>query len=374
MTTKRRGNGEGSVTHCKDGRWSARYYVVLPSGTKKRQSVYGKTQTEALQKMRQEQSLAAQGNPIVRDGSTVEGYLQYWIRNIAPMKVRASTVETYAGTLRKHVISQIGNIRLSSLTAVKVQNMISDHLSNGGSARVAQVVRNTLSSALQSAVQQGQVSQNVARLVQLPKYDRKEKTIWTKEQVLEFKSVIENSDLYPIYEMLFTYGMRRGEVLGLRWKNINFESNAINISQQYTRIGKEWRICELKTNSSKRSLRLLPHIREMLLGLKFSGNVEDFIFTVDDKLIPPDRVSKTFKRIIAKTSLPKITLHDARHIVATMMKDANVPIKDAQTILGHSSAQTTMDHYQHSTLENQTQAFESMMGFMTNDTRTSLVS
>jgi len=364
----RRPNGDGTVTKRKDGRWSARYYIRNAQGQRVRQSTYGRTKQEALKKMRKEQNDARNGTPSYHNGTRVRDYLEKWVES-PTIGVRESTRYLYRCQVHKHLIPRLGDKNLAMLTVAHVQEMIDSHLSSGGSVRHAQILRNVLSSALRVAKKRGLVSQNVARDVEIPTYSPAKADIWNKDEVCKFREFAKKDRLYPIFELLLTYGLRRGEVLGLTWGAIDFDKNLIHIRQQLAYVGSVLGIHDLKTKKSYRDLVMLPHIREMLMDLARSHmNAPDNLMLMmpNNTWVKPTNIGWAFKRIRAEAELRPIRIHDFRHMVATFLADDGVPQKDVMGILGHASATTTLEHYQHSTIDNQKlalQKYANSMGF-----------
>ncbi len=358
---KRRSNGEGSICRLKDGRYIARYYALMPDGTKKRQAITKRTYKEAMEAMRREQELAAMGAPVVRCNEKLSDYLRYWLRDIAPTRLRPSTVVTYESMTRNYIIPTLGYYRLGSLKPSLIQDVINRFHANGCSARRCEMIKNTLSSALTAAVKRELIPSNVARLVDVPRSEQKEKNLWTIEQINYFLENIKDHRFYPIFLLYFSYGMRRGEALGLRWRDIDFENKTIHIRQQVTQINSRIEIGDLKTNASKRELPLMEHIEIALKSQKRINNPYDLIFVSSlNTPIRPNNLYRAFCKLQQDLGLPHLKIHDTRHAAATLLKDLGVPIKDTQVILGHASITTTIQHYQHSNLENKKQALESL--------------
>lgn len=157
--------------------------------------------------------------------------------------------------------------------------------------------------------------------------------------------------------MYMTYGLRRGETIPLTWEDIDFDNKTIRINKQYTYYGRKLVVCPPKTNSSIRTLPMLPHIEATLLEIKAKNlRPSSLIISNNGELIKPTSINYEFQRIIEQNHLTKVVLHSLRHFVATMLKNSNVTIKDAQMILGHSSPLTTMQIYQHSDTESKRKA------------------
>lgn len=347
--------GLGSIIHRKDGRYSFKYMVTLPDGTRKRQEVYSRSLEEIKNIRAKELAAMYNGKPICHNGIKLSDYLADWIK-IAP-RLADSTRSNYWGTLTKHVLPYIGNVYLSSLTTKHISDIISIHFHNGGSVRVAYIIKNTLSSALRTAKSNGMVVDNVARYVELPEYRPKKKKILSQNEMEKFQKAIKHNKYYFFFEMYLTYGTRRGEALPLEWSDIDFEKKIIHITKQYTKVGKEYKVCPTKTRNSERELPLLPHIEQILKGLP-NFSTSGPIITQDGELVKPSSINYEFNRIIKENNLTKVTLHSLRHFTATAFKRENISIKDAQMILGHSSPLTTMTWYQESTLEDKAKALE----------------
>lgn len=364
--SSRRTKGEGSISKRGDGRWTGRYYAKMPTGKVKRQAVYGRTRAEALAKMRKEQAQAVDGSPIIHNGVKLEQYLSQWIES--PVNQIADTTRClYRSIIKRHLIPTIGNLTLSSLTTANVQHMINLHLHNGCSNKLVRDMRNILSAALRDAICQGLVSKNVARDAQVPPYKPDKKPIWNKSQTQIFLKTAKSNKLYPAFELLIQYGLRRGEVLGLQWSNIDFENNLIRIRRQVTYAGSELVDRELKTDKSKRDLVMTLHIRESLLKLDNQKCQEGYVFMHSkQEQVKPSHLTWAYKKICKEAGLPQIRIHDLRHMAATFMADGGVSQKDVMAILGHSSATTTLEHYQHSTLKNQATALNIYANFLTN--------
>jgi integrase len=177
-----------------------------------------------------------------------------------------------------------------------------------------------------------------------------------------FLAKSKDRTLHPVFEMYFTYGLRRGKALGLRWCDVDFENKTIHIRQHIVVCETKIFVEEPKTEAGKRKLPLLPHIETMLSKIRSKlpdVTPDTLVFrTQNGTRYQPNNVYRTFVNLTKELGLPKICIHKIRHTVATMMKDNGGPIKDAQTTLGHSSIQTTMQIYHHSNLENKNTALQ----------------
>jgi len=359
----RRSKGEGSLVQRKDGRWMGRYTVVLDDGTKKRQSIILKDRAAVLEKMRMEMRLADKGSPVLHSKGTTGDYLAYWLKLIDPMQVRPTTLQTHTSIVNSHLIPQLGNIPLTQLKPDHVRRMLAHMKQRGCGGRSMQMTRNVLSAALRDAVKEEILHRNVAILVPAPEYTPSERKHWTKEQVMLFFETAKTHQHYLVFLLLLSYGLRRGEVLGLRWKDIDFENNIIKVRQALKLINYKAIIGPLKTRASKRDLPILPFIKEALIahfdasemhadGLVFHASTGNPIY--------PNVIAKIFKKQALKAGLPPISIHEARHTTATLLAQAWANPKEAQSILGHSSVATTLGLYTHTNYENTASAMAAL--------------
>jgi len=360
----RRSNGEGSLVLRKDGRWMGRYWVTLGDGTKKQQCIISKNKQKVIEKLRCEMTMADRGAPVLHDKRTTGAYLEYWLQSIDPHQVRPTTLQLHTFITRKYLIPLLGKVTLTQLRPEHVRTMLNRMESNGCGARTMQQARNVLSAALREALNLEYVTRNVARLVNPPKYTASKRNHWTKEQVQQFFTVAETHPYYPLFLLLFSYGLRRGEVLGLRWQDIDFDKNVIRIRQALNLLNYKAVIGPLKTNASKRDLPILPFIREIPLshysasekygdGLVFHASTGNPVY--------PNTIVKIFKKLAVKAGLPPISLHEARHTTATLLAQSWSSPKEAQIILGHSSITTTLQIYTHTTQQSEAKAVGALL-------------
>lgn len=376
MATKRkRGIGEGSLTKRPDGRWMARFYVTLPDGSRARRHITLKDKDEVMRRMRQEMLQSDKGLTVRNERHTVASWLKYWLADIDPRQVKDSTLYMHTNICHKRIIPEIGNISLIGLKPDHVRRMIVSWDRKGMGTRQQQIARNVLSAALRDAVKLEYVHRNVVRLTDKPKHVGKEKHIWSAEQVQTFLSAIEGHRYYGLFLILFHYGLRRGEACGLRWKDVNFLENIIQVRQQVYHIGHIQKIGSLKTAESQRDLALTPEIRKILLRKRalLGGNPdeEDLLFlTVRGTSVDGRSLLQFFNKITKEIGLPRLTIHEIRHTVASLLYTKGVPAKVAQGILGHKSIVTTLQVYTHSTAEERADAVTDLVSLYS-DTRMS---
>lgn len=365
MATRNR-KGDGCIAYRKsNGTYEARLWVTAKDGTKFLARKYaGKDRKKALEILKDLRAKDEAEEFMTRKDQTIEVFLNNWIPK-AP-KINDATRIKYARTVRKYLIPHLGKIKLSELTRSDIRRLIDIYIEEDVGARTIQLNRSTLSSALNYAVEQGLLKENIVlgKWLRMPSYRPKKKELWDINQALHFHKYAKQSPLHPIYELLLCYGLRRGEALGLAWEAIDFEKDKLHITQQLTFVGNELRICPTKTENSERTLPLLPNIKALLLAMK-PKNATGLIFEArNDGMVKPSVLQYDFERLISKAKLPYMNIHRIRHFTATILKTLGVPDKDIQLILGHADVDTTIRCYEHSTQQDQKAALEKLAAVM----------
>lgn len=201
------------------------------------------------------------------------------------------------------------------------------------------------------------ISRNVARLVELPEWRPGDVRPWTVDEARQFLAACEFDPLNAAFVLLVLYGLRRGEVLGLRWQDIDFESETIRIEQQVQRVGGEMHIGPVKTHAGHRKLPLLKLARQALVtqaaiqaryraAMGSAWPDTGLVFTTrTGRPIEPRNFVRSFRRICEDNDVRLIKVHHVRHTVASLLKALRVPARDAQVILGHSRLAVTLEVY-----------------------------
>jgi integrase len=251
----------------------------------------------------------------------------------------------------------LGNRRLTSLSVSMVQQFLNQRLEKGDSVRKVQVMRSVLSAALTRAVREELIPRNVARLVELPQWQRGTIRPWSADEARQFLAASRPDPLYPAFLMLILYGLRRGETLGLRWDDIDFEAGTINIRQQLQRIRGELQLGPIKTHAGQRDLPLLDLARQVLelqaaqqtayrTDMGSAWPESGLVFTTrTGRPVEPRNFVRSFRRICDANKIRLIKVHHLRRTVGSLLKDLKVPARDAQTILGHNGISTTLEIY-----------------------------
>src|SRR5215210_3142266 len=359
--SKKRINGEGSVYQRKsDGRWAGQFTDHTVPGGKVRY-VYGKTQKEALRRLREEMARAEAG-VIPGAGSTTLGkYLEWWLENIVRNEVAHRTYHNYRSQVRNHIFPALGRKRLKTLKLDDLENLYRSMSTSGLSSSTIRYVHAVLRKALNQAMVRGLVSRNVAEGASLPRLDRNEPETLTLEEVKRFLKAANDDRLEALYVIAVTCGLRQGELLGLRWEDVDLEAGKLMVRRQMQRSRDGSGKIYLSTKNKKnRVIRLCNDAIKSLKAHKerqveqiasANGHWRDpevvFASTIGTPLDPSNIVDRNFKPLLKRAGLPDIRFHDLRHACATLLLSEGVPVKVVQEILGHSSVSVTMDVYSH---------------------------
>ncbi len=264
--------------------------------------------------------------------------------------LRPKTIEAYSSLIRHHIVSVIGRVKLSQLRPDHLQSLYAQKLKGGLSKRTVQFIHSIIRRALHQALRWGFVVRNVAGLVDAPRPQRRQLTVYTAEQVNALLDSVKGDRFYPVYVLAIYGGFREGEVLGIHVEDCQVDTGIVNVSHavQY-QIGRGVVITEPKTELSRRAVKLplfaLNVLEDYLAGL---NKKHGLIFTTaSGKPINPRFLVKKFKKAIQQVGLPDIRFQDLRHTSATLLLSANVHPKVVQERLGHSTIVVTMNTYSH---------------------------
>ncbi|KGN00756.1 integrase [Clostridium novyi A str. 4570] len=382
----KKANGEGSIQkyyqNGKDKGWRASITVGYDDkGKLKRKQFYGKTKSEVLKKMTEYQHKKNVGILPSDDKITLQQWFKTWLYEFRVNNLKPSSFERYDGIYRKYILnSPIGEIKLSELRAKDIQTYYNNLHDNGISSSVINTINGFLYTCLESALKQNYIYQNYCKLVTLPKIIKDDKfTVFTLQEQNIFLNNIQGHKYETAFILALGTGLRLGELLGLKWSDIDFDNNTLSVSRAIKRttiINKQGerksQIIEQlpKTKTSIRTVPIPTNIMEKLKESKQKHSVikkenedlynnTDYIFS--DKLgnpLDPKRIPRNFKSVLKKAGLKDIKFHSLRHTYATRLFEAGVPIKTVQTLMGHSDITTTMNIYTHVMPEEKNKAAE----------------
>ena len=370
--SKRRANGEGNLRKRKDGRWEGRYTAGRDPETGKAiyKNVLGKTQAEAKAKLKQAIE-EAKGLDAAKVGRyTVCQWMEIWFEHYAKVKVRPSSHQTYRGYIDNHIKPSIGKIPLEKLTSLELQKFYkkllekgrvdrleSRHQSKGLSAKTVRNIHQIISSAMQLAREQKLITANPAEDCALPRLEHREMQTLPVEQLQSFLREAKDSGVFELYYLELTTGLRRGELLGLKWEDIDLERGDLRVRRQIARINGEVVEAPLKTKNAYRTLPLAEDTIGVLEAQRKKTGDSPWVFpSPTGGPISPDSVLRMLHRVLKRAGLPRVRFHDLRHTFATLALQNGVDVKTVSGMLGHFSAGFTLDTYAHVTTASQRQA------------------
>jgi integrase len=306
------------------------------------------------------------------DKITVGEFISRWLESSEP-RLRPATFRRYHDMLNRHAKPQIGHIKLAKLTPLDLQRHYTDRLDAGLSTTTVHHLHVMLHGALKQAVRWGMVARNVTEMVDAPRRTFPDITTWNAEQVGQFFEVSDQGDLGALWRLALLTGMRRGELLGLKWEDIDLDRGSLAVRRTLSRgKGGTWEIGQPKTATGRRSIalpqscvtalrkhRVAQNTERLRLGELWEDN--DFVFT--NRTGGPLHVNSMmlqFRKLTEAAGLPKIRFHDLRHTSATLLLAKGVHPKIVQERLGHADISMTLNRYSHVTPDMQRLAADTL--------------
>lgn len=379
LTKPRRPKGSGSVFY-HEGRqlWTATVELApqitgydkqhSPIKTRSRKQIYGRTKTEVVQRLK---ALLIEGGqaPNARGRVTLEQHLNRWLKDVA-VERRATTHATYETMVRLHIVPTLGAVRLDRLTPEAIRGWVHDLQRSKIGARSLQLAFVLLKSALESANVNGLIATNPCRGIPRPKYEAEERVALGAEDLRRLLAAARGQRLGATVALAIGTGARQGEILGLRWRNVNVDRGVLQIEAQLQG-GKS---AQLKTKASKRNIPLpalcVKALKEHRARMEREGRStkpDAFVF-VGETGKPLDRhnyIKRVFAPLTEKAELEGVTFHQLRHTWATLQSGLGMPVRDMSAMLGHSKTSVTMDIYAHAVSDAQRKGSEALNAVLT---------
>jgi integrase len=367
---KRNPNGAGSIWQRKDGRYEARVYVPQPDGTRKRKTVYGATWEECDTKRQELVRRDRQGIPTPTRSARLSEWLPYWLAHYVQPRRKLSTYDKYETHARLYLVPLLGTKRLESLSVADVRRFIT-RVQNTQTAATAKEAHRVLRTALTAAVREELITRNVASLVEPPRVKQREIRPWSLEETLTFLEGARKDPLYAAFVLAIAMGLRRGELVGLRWSDVDLDNRVLHVRHQTQRRRGELYDDDPKSRRSRvvpmPALCLAPlrwHRLRQRAAFERTGVVwseSGYVFaTRNGRPVEPRNVYRSFTRVAGDAGLRVVRLHDARHGTATLLTAAGVAPRVIMEILGHSQISITMDVYTHVVQDTQREAISHM--------------
>ena len=361
----KRGNNEGCIYRRKDGRWCAQ---VSLNG--KRITKYAKTQHECRDWVKQTLDKIEHGLTFEGAQLSLERYMQSWLSG-KELSRRSSTVRNYRRYTDLYILPALGKLRLQAIVPAHIRQLYLRLQVEGKGARTIQLVHVTLRCAFAQAVKEGLIGYNPLEAVERPKVETKQFQIFTEEQARKFMMTAKGHPYEALFYLALTTGMRKGEILGLKWSDVDWEKSMLRVERQLQPVSfNGGALAPTKTKSGRRQIKLgkgllamlelhrqRQETQKLLAGDRWKEN--GMIFTTSiGTYIDQTKVSREFKRILREADLPDIRFHDLRHTSLSFLLDRGTPVNTVQNRAGHSKASITTDIYGHSMAHSQDEAAE----------------
>ncbi|SDS58792.1 Site-specific recombinase XerD [Streptomyces sp. TLI_053] len=386
ISRRTRANSDGTVYQRKDGRWEAVGYVLAPGNTRKRVRVYGVTRNDALVKLTEKVAASNRGLPVVTAQGSLAAFLTYWLENVAVHHLRENTHTRYTAVARLYLIPGLGRKKLAKLTAKDVRTGLNElrtacqccarGLDAGRdqpqccavgkcchkrlSAPTLAYVHSVLKSALEHAVREEEIPRNVARNVRTgtPR-PRRFEPLTTREARM-FLAATSSHRLQALFELALRTGLRKGELLGLRWEDLDHGSGTASIRRtlQRTRTGGLTTLPTKTVSSERRIVLPAPCLLSLRAHRKQQAQEKEkagagwvdsrHVFTrPDGHPIEPATLTRHFKALLRRAHLRQIRFHDLRHSTTTLLLEQGVELVVIKELLGHAHIGVTATVYAH---------------------------
>lgn len=385
--TRGRANGEGSIYPYRNG-FAAYVWATKPNGTRARKYVYGKTHEEVHDKWLKAHADAKAGMVATKTG-TLGAYLTYWLAEVVEPNLAPATYDNYERFVRLYIRPGLGEKRLNRLQTRDVQTWINKVArtcqcceqgkdaarpekrrrccakphgiccDDQPSKRMVSDIRNALRSALSYAVTEGQIPRNVARPVKLSAVRKPKRRSWNSDQARAYleSARADRDPLFAAYVLILVLGLRRGEVLGLTWSDVDLDKAELTMGLQLQRIGGRLHHRATKTEGSDAALplppicvtaygRARPSRRKARQQAGEAWQRTGFVFTTQlGTPVEPRNFFRSFVARIPKADVPRISVHDARRTCGSLLADLDVHPRVAMQILRHADFKVTMEIY-----------------------------
>ncbi|CEK34611.1 phage integrase,Integrase,site-specific tyrosine recombinase XerC,Site-specific recombinase XerD,tyrosine recombinase XerD,Phage integrase family [[Clostridium] sordellii] len=364
----KRANGEGSIGKYKDG-WRSRIMIGYDENGKPiRKEFYGKTQKEAKEKLENFKKQYLMKNIEIDNTTTLEQWFYTYMFEYKKNKIKPSSFERYEGIYRNYILgTNLGKTKLFKLNVTIIQKYYNTLLNNNVPPATIKAINQHLKPCLGEAEKQDYIQKNYAKLIELPKIKKEDTVeILTIEHQKQFLKAIEGHKLQVLFLIALGTGLRLGEILGLKWGDIDFDNCNLSVNRSLKRVcfidenlNKEYKVIEQepKTINSYRTVPIPSDVLVKLKEHKINQNKEilkagslynnhNYVFC-NELGYPLDskRPTRNLQSILKKLGIKPIKFHGLRHTYATRLFEANVPPKTVQMLMGHSDITITLNIY-----------------------------
>jgi integrase len=363
---KRRTAGEGTINQLPSGSWRAQVSLK-----RRRLSHTSKTQQTARKWLRKIHDQIDQGLTYDDERTTVGIFLDGWLAT-KKNELRLATYEQYSWVSRLYLQPYLGMIRLKDLSSGQVQDFYDQLATAGKGVRSIRVAHAVLHSCLEQAKNLGLVARNPTEFCKVPKQNKKDLNIWSEDQVMKFLNFVHGHRNENLYYLALATGMRRGELLGLQWKDVDWVHRKLLIHRQcFHPRGGGFIFQPPKTNLGRRVIQLgsgpIDKLRSQLYNIDLMRKISKNKWQEHDLVFPSiigtpqgDRnLTHEFQQLVKNSGLPSIRLHDCRHTAASILLSHGIPAATVAEMLGHSMA-ILLSTYTHFMPDTQNEAAQLM--------------
>jgi len=378
---RRRGPGEGSVTELPGRGWMARLDLGYENGRRKRKALFGKTRAEATRKLNQALAERARGMPVAFPKQTVAQFLTEWLDKVATPSVRPRTATRYRELVQLHILPMLGRSSLTKLTSLDLQRLYTVKLAEGLSPRTVGHIHRVLHRALGQALRWDLVVRNVCDAVDPPKVIRTEIRALNPGEARRLLAAAADDPLEALYVLALTTGMRQGELLGVKWQDIDLDNGSLQVRRTIGRVrGQGFVESEPKSAKGRRQIVLAPSAVSALrqhwdrqfterLGAGALPGTDTLVFCngLGRPIEPQNLLYRSFRQLLTRAGLPRMRFHDLRHSAASLLLSMGTHPKIVQELLGHSQISLTLDTYSHVLPGLQRQAVDDLGALLATD-------
>lgn len=338
------------------------YYAVDlgkdANGKRRRKKERGfKTKREAEIALAKIVSELSKGTYVEPTKVLYKDFLYHWLES-KRNSLRSQTHYNYEMITKKHVLPELGSLTVQKINSPTLQRFVDELCNKGLTGAYIKKIIDVVNSSLKKAMRLGYIAQNPMELVDRPRIGKKEMRVWDKIEVEKFLTAAYPERCYIAFLLAITTGMRQGEILGLRWQDIDFENRTLSVRQTLSHDGKTI-LSEAKTKSSIRPIYLPDETLEALRKhrllvkqekLKAAVEYRDqdlVVCTTVGTPICPRNLNRTWYRLLNQSGVTQIRFHDLRHTHATLLLQKGIHVKVVAERLGHSNTRVTLDTYSH---------------------------
>lgn len=366
---RKRGAGEGSISKRKNGLWQGAVTIGRnDDGSQKRKYFYGKTRndvtakiTEAIRELRKDCFINVSESP------TLKEWMNTWLWIYKKNSLKQTTFEQYETLIRVHLYPALGNKKLTDLKQEHIQKLYNNMKKEGLSEKTIRMLNCVIHAAFEQAVYNNLASKNITQYVKIPKDSYKEMRVLDREEQKKLFVEAETDRMGAAVKFACMTGVRRGELLSLCWKDIDWDKRLIYVRRTLNRVkdydksekNTKLIVSDTKTAKSRRVIPIIDRLYKILIKQKQMQEREklqagalyednDLVFaTIIGQPIDPSNFNRTLSRMSKRAGINKVNPHSLRHTFATRSLEAGIDLKTVQEVMGHSSIKVTGDTYMH---------------------------